>query len=203
MKNIPTLANKQKKINKAKAFQIINDLSEGKTEGDEIKILASELATLYSFFLPPVPKKPKTPEEWVALALPKNDVRFYLNYRYSDGNRLMASDGHRLHVYKTDKYPVGFYDTAMNSVEVDGRYPEIDRVIPINVEPVAPPSETELDVRGGTPVIRFAGTTFQKTQFEQATGFFGTYTARRDLTDVRASLLIESGDCLAVLTTVK
>lgn len=203
MKNIPTLANKQKKINKATAFQIINDISAGKHEGDEISISPVELAALYSFFMPPVPRKPKTPEEWVALAMPKNDVRFYLNYLYSDGNRLMATDGTRLHVYKTEKYPAGFYDAAMNSVAVDGTYPQIDQVIPSNVKEVSIPPEAELDMKQGLPVIRFAGTTFQKTQFEQATGFFNTYTARRDTSDPRSSLLIESGDCFAVLTAAK
>ena len=89
------------------------------------------LASIYAFFLPPLAAK-KVPEQWVALAMAKNDVRYYLNFVYSDGKRLVATDGHRLHVLKTNQYPPGYYDQQL--VKIHGpeyaKYPDIDRVIP-------------------------------------------------------------------------
>lgn len=90
-----------------------------------------ELAIFYSFFIPPIPAKAKTLEQWVAKAVAKKDVRQYLNYIYSDGARLIAADGHRLHWIETTAYPEGLYiPGTMDKVALDARYPDIDRVIP-------------------------------------------------------------------------
>ncbi|MCK5020277.1 MAG: hypothetical protein KAS32_24775, partial [Candidatus Peribacteraceae bacterium] len=87
-------------------YKLINLLAEGTEDpvnNDDF------LATIYAYFLPPVSAKSKTPDLWVAKAMAK-DVRYYLNFVYSDGERLMATDGHRLHVLITDKYEPGYYD---------------------------------------------------------------------------------------------
>jgi len=123
---VATAANGIKKPSKNRAFEIVLELIElsGAPTGEQ-------LAELYSFFLPGIPKKPKTAEQWVAKARAKNDVRAYLNYVYSDGNRLMASDGSRLHICAT-KLDAGFYDDALSPISLDARFPDVDRIIPKN-----------------------------------------------------------------------
>jgi len=88
-----------------------------------------EMARLYAYFMPNIPAKPKTDEQWVALAMAKNDVRHYLQYIYSDGNRIMATDGHRLHIVHKS-IETGFYNKEMIKVEANARFPDVDRIIP-------------------------------------------------------------------------
>lgn len=121
---VATLANSIKKPNKTRAFDIVVDMIES-----EYRPTDELLAELYSFFLPSMPKKPKTDEQWVAKAMASKDVRHYLNYLYSDGRRLMATDGVRLHICETG-LPVGFYDSQLSPVKVDAKYPDVDRLIP-------------------------------------------------------------------------
>ena len=89
-----------------------------------------DMAQLYQYFTLKIPAKPKTVEQWVAKAMPKDDIRYYLNYIYSDGNRIMATDGTRLHLAEIE-YPAGYYDQNMNFIHpVDwAQYPDIDRLI--------------------------------------------------------------------------
>lgn len=77
---------------------------------------------------------------FVAAAVSKDHTREALTHVYSDGTRIMATDGHRLHVYTPDEgcLPAGYYDLLkktktevhLNSVELDLVYPDVDRVIP-------------------------------------------------------------------------
>lgn len=91
-----------------------------------------QVAKLYRAFTPKHPAKPKTQEQWVWQAVAVKDVRLYLNFAYSDGSRLIGTDGHRMHVWKTNKYAPGYYDKNMIRVHETSwnRYPEIDRVVP-------------------------------------------------------------------------
>ena len=120
---------RQGKINKKQAFEHIKHLVETL---DEKHI--TELAELYSFFLPPMPKKPKTKEQWLNKAVAKFDVRYYLNNAHHDGKKLCGTDGHRLHFIKGYKAKEGFYNSEMehldNSTNTFGKYPDVDRVIP-------------------------------------------------------------------------
>lgn len=114
------------KLRKLEVFGLVLGL----IRGDEV-LDVGNLATLYSFFLPAPPARCKTPEQWVAKVVAgRDDARYYLRYVYSNGSRLMATDGHRLHYWVTDTYPKGFYDVALNPVTVDANFPDIDRVIP-------------------------------------------------------------------------
>ena len=91
-----------------------------------------QLAKLYKYFAPKIPAKPKTDFQWVALAMGNKDVRHYLNYVYSDGNRLIATDGSRAHCIRNANYPAGYYDKQGNLVHDTNfaKFPDIDRVIP-------------------------------------------------------------------------
>lgn len=123
---IATRAANVKKPNKATAFAMVKNLAEKPAD-------LETLAALYAYFLPPIPKTAKTPEEWIFKAVAKKDVRHYLKYAYSDGKRLIGTDGHRLHFAPTS-LPEGYYDSQLNLCDVDARYPDVDRVIPDKAE---------------------------------------------------------------------
>lgn len=74
--------------------------------------------------------KPKTARAWVAKAVAQKDVREALNYIYSDGERIMATDGHRLHIHEVEA-ETGFSEPNGDRVKLPGKvFPDIDRVIP-------------------------------------------------------------------------
>ncbi len=114
-------ANFRYKTKKEDAFQIVRELAEKPVDPES-------LAKLYAFFMPPLPAKAKG-FKWVARAMGQNDVRYYLNYVHSEGSRVVATDGHRLHLMPGD-LPAGYYDKAETQCNVAANYPDIDRVIP-------------------------------------------------------------------------
>lgn len=63
--------------------------------------------------------------EWVKLAASDDKYGRNLNYPYSDGKRVSATDGHRLHLVSA-QLPIGFIGTTDQS----NQYPEIDAVFP-------------------------------------------------------------------------
>ena len=103
------------------------------------RVVAAEILTevdaalLYKHFLPRPQAKPKTPEQWVQLAVAtKKDPREYLHYAWSDGARFMASNGHRLHLVPTN-LPPGFYDQALQRIDISKdpvRPSTIDSLLP-------------------------------------------------------------------------
>ena len=94
-----------------------------------------EVAQLYAYFLPPVPKQPITPEEWVAKVINPKDQREHLRYLYSDGLYLIASNGHVLHRIPT-KLPSGFYDQALTRIDLNITYPQYERLLITHGDPV-------------------------------------------------------------------
>lgn len=136
IQNIATVAaSLSKKPNKAEVFNMLNEIITGCDDDDDKAALDDyQLGILYAFFLPPVGAVAKTPEQWIHKAVAGKDVRGYLNWAYSDGKRLIGTDGRRLHVVQGE-WPVGYYDKAMNPVDDKGRYPDIDRVIPSSKAP--------------------------------------------------------------------
>lgn len=66
---------------------------------------------------------------WVAGAVAKNDVRPFLNYVYSTGTYLVASDGHRMHYAPTD-LPEGYYhpETQEAVLNILYRFPQWERL---------------------------------------------------------------------------
>jgi len=90
----------------------------------------TQIESLLKYFLPASPAVPKTPEQWCAKAVAgKNDVRYYLRYLYSDGSRLVGTDGHRMHLTSTD-WAEGFYCPKTGArVDIDAKYPDIGHVL--------------------------------------------------------------------------
>jgi len=103
-----------KKPTKKECFSIVENMIESGHVPSEY-----ELAKLYTYFMPSVPKKAKSAEDWIKKALPKSyDVRGWTNYiQVSDVHNLMfATDGYRLHVKKIPSIDPGTYDKAYNRV---------------------------------------------------------------------------------------
>jgi len=127
LRNIPKLAtNKRRKLTKHACFNLIRKMirDENTAAPDD------DLADLYNYFIPALPKKPKTSEGWVALAAAdKYTHRTALKYVYSSGEYIAATDGCRLHMYLTDKYSDGLYDHMMSLVGTSISYPDIDKLL--------------------------------------------------------------------------
>jgi hypothetical protein len=83
------------------------------------------------------------PLKFVAKAVAKykgQDGRVHLNNIYCIGPEIIATDGHRCHVYTPEDNPLeaGYYEVIKNTktelrlvrIECDSEYPEIKRVIP-------------------------------------------------------------------------
>jgi len=86
--------------------------------------------------------------KFVAKAVAKfkgQDQRDHLNNIYCDGLRIMATNGHRLHVYEqpepeTPPLDPGYYEILKNTktelrllpVQIDQEYPDIMRIMPSN-----------------------------------------------------------------------
>lgn len=126
---INTVATMAARMNKKPKSEHVFDIVKSMI-GDGV-VDGKDAATLYAYFIPASTKGKtvKTPEQWVGLAKGVRDVRAGLNLLYSDGENLVATDGHRLHMMPTTLRP-GYYDAAMQSVECDYIYPDYKGVIP-------------------------------------------------------------------------
>lgn len=123
-----------KAASRAEAFEIIQSCMND--PDDYPKMSRKHTEMLYKYFMPKYKKrKAKSDLEWVAKAAASSDkkeIRRYFAYLYSDGNRICASNGYRLHITETD-LPEGYYcPITFNPVDCDASYPEIDRIIPDN-----------------------------------------------------------------------
>lgn len=170
---IATAATVVKKANKKAAFDILLSIIDSEERPSDI-----DLAALYSFFLPPVTKI-KTPFDWLVKARANKDVRYYLNYVFSDGKRSMATNGHTLHVIDSERVE-GFYNDAGQRVDNGdmGKFPDIDRVIPENdgTRTVLNVSELKLTVSVKTTCyIMPDGYGMNKTYLDNAIGLSNDY----------------------------
>jgi hypothetical protein len=206
MKNInkvATQAANQKKAIQKEAFAVVNELINSDTFH---AATLDQLTTLYSYFMPAIPNKPKTVYQWLNKIKAKNDVRRYLNYVYCDGGRLCATDGHRLLVTPNDDgLAIGFYDEAMNHVGTDiGTYPNLDRIIPATSnkthEVVYIPTELKgLEVRPfehGYKINIFGNVWVNRKYLLDAVSFTkdSTFIAYRNKEYINAAIKIELHD---------
>ena len=109
---------KQEDYSHAELYKAMRDIQGGLTEKDlSAPAFYDNIERLFTLLYrhcdTPHAAKPRKPENWVRLAMPTSDPRKRLNFIYSEGSYIVASDGHRLHKYFTDKYPPGYYDGKM------------------------------------------------------------------------------------------
>ena len=201
--NIAAAANIIKKPSKKVAHEIIKELY-AQAPDDET---SANLAKLYKYFMPPIPKTPKTPFDWVAGAMGVNDVRYYLNYVHVDADYIGATDGHRLHrVANTDCLPPGFYNKVGDKVhEPDfANFPNVSRVIP-DAKDRQPEdlkvSQIPVETQNGVIVYRLPnGTAIDKRYLDKCIGSgvatIGTWGADH-------SIRVDMDDRVAVIMPIR
>ena len=90
-------------------------------------------AVIYRHCSSPAVPVARTKERWVSLAVNEYDRREVLQFVYSDGERIIGTDGHRLHVWKTDKYGPGYYRPGAKLVKVHEpgwkEFHNVDRIL--------------------------------------------------------------------------
>ena len=126
--HIATLAAKLGNVSRKDIFELITELCTV-----ENPLLTMEMQSkLYRHFMPKTPNKSKTDFEWVALAVSTDPTRPQLNHVYvDDTGRMIATDGHRMHIAPSEGLEPGFYNNQCVKIDVsDLEFPKIDRVIP-------------------------------------------------------------------------
>ena len=114
-----------KKVKKDDAQSIIKDIYWNFPE------LKEQMAMLYTYFMPPMPKRAVSMFEWVAKATNAKCTNPVLKFVYCDGSFLIGTDSHRLHYALTDGREVGYYHAITgDKVQEDSRFPDWLRVIP-------------------------------------------------------------------------
>ena len=126
------IRNNPKAVKSSKPFDMLRQAVESSGESETVTLSLAEVAALYAHFMPKTVRASAGVFDfaWVARAMAKKDVRYYLNYVYSDGARTIATDGRRMHVLAGQSLPQGYYTAAGDQVDEDAKYPDIDRVIP-------------------------------------------------------------------------
>ena len=92
-----------KKVKKDDAQSIIKDIYGNFPE------LKEQMAMLYSYFMPAMPKRAVSMFEWVAKATNAKDRRVICRYVYCDGSFLIGTDSFRLNYVPSDGRDVGYY----------------------------------------------------------------------------------------------
>ncbi len=124
-----------KKPSKQDAAAIIEDLYNTDIQNLDPEGYKLTLARLYKHFIPALPKKPKSPFQWVSKAKSKEQARYYLCEMYVRDNVLYATDGHRCHFVDVEGYKDGYYTLNTKGddiipIELDGNYPQVEKIIP-------------------------------------------------------------------------
>lgn len=108
MSDVPYMAaHRDKKAGKEECFGIIRRLASGETASD------SELAALYSYFLPPKPRKITNPFEFAAAACDDKANYAFCKYVESANGVVAAANTKAAHIVMSDLgLKPGFYDTG-------------------------------------------------------------------------------------------
>jgi hypothetical protein len=162
----------------------------------------SVIRACYAHFAKTKSLKNLTDDNWVALARGKNDVRYFLNYCYSDGENYVACDGHRLHMLKNVSYtPDTFYDKNKVPQVVDGTYPDYKRVIPTDIDTLGRISDLDIVIgyHNNKKYVKINNKiTLLKEYFDEAkSGFNGDDIVSAN--ELKKQFIIDSSSRLAVI----
>lgn len=115
MSNVPYLAaHRDKRASKIEAFELIKKASNGAALGEV------ELAALYSYFLPPPPKKVKSAFDWATLACDDKSTYAFCKYVNVAGGVLSAANTRAAHiVFSTLGLDSGWFDPYGGAVGPD------------------------------------------------------------------------------------
>jgi len=129
---IRTIHPSEKSLSKAKAYAALECyMAQAELSSQERELIRP----IVRYFLPAVPKRPKTVFDWIATAVAKDEVRFYLDYVYCDGEYIVGTDGHRLHMAPAMgsdySYAPGWYLPSGHLTDDPGvEFPDYKKVIP-------------------------------------------------------------------------
>jgi len=113
-----------KALSKKEAFAYVTQLVNQDSDNNP------QLVALQRFFAPPIPAKPHTAVDWLKRFIDPKDYREQLTALYSNGSRLVATDGKAL-AFTSTNMPAGYYDVkTLDRIGDLGEYPDVDRVIP-------------------------------------------------------------------------
>lgn len=122
-----------KKVNKEKQVEIIKDLllHSSNLADEQVVKLETVLFSLSGNSISSA--KPKSDFEWVSKAISrKKQYKEELDYTYSDGKRLIATDTRILLIANNSNFDKGYYIKGSNGavkVDIDGIYLDIDKII--------------------------------------------------------------------------
>lgn len=122
-----------KKTSKGMAFEALDEVLTSLAGADIDQDTEAALARLWAHFMPGRVARPKTAFDWTAKAMATKDERFYLTYFKVTEDKLIATDGHRLHIAQNeDGLAPGFYghEGVWLEPEDSMKYPDIERVTP-------------------------------------------------------------------------
>lgn len=128
---LATKAMNVSKVSKSTAQWHIAELYEQLAQLEDFEKSGAEkkLIELYRFFKPTPPKTAKTAFDWVGQAVSTEKHRDYIHHIFVADGRMQATDGHRLHVAKTD-LKNGFYAVTGEKLDVDLSFPDTDGILP-------------------------------------------------------------------------
>lgn len=151
----------------------------------------------------------KSDLNWLVLAMAVKDKRKYINYIYSDGLRLVATDGNRMHILKDANIESGFYNKNMTLKHADDwsgaiRYPNISRIIPkdnhkeINFNVLK--LDTQMYPSVETEVYNFDGLKINARYLQEAISYFDEKIIQYK--NKTSAILIEDNNKLAVVMPI-
>lgn len=157
--------------------------------------LVPDLAPLYLYFMQArlsskaaLKRAQHSDWDWLRLALPAvSERRPYLHYIYSTGDRLVATDGHRIHTYLAELTP-GLYDPDSRALvwpdsdrhkdDHPGKYPDIQPFLDLATSPDGTLADMVTDLRS---VERWGGKPYTRVRVNNVADFDNQY-----LTDATA-----------------
>jgi hypothetical protein len=130
MPTIATMANRIKKPTKIDVVATILQLDNLLRQITDTQAL-NKLSEIYSYFMAAQSASPKTIEKWLCKSIANQDVRYYLNFAYCDGENLIATTGHILaRIPNNNQFPADqYFDKQLQPVVHQGKYPDCERVI--------------------------------------------------------------------------
>ena len=129
LNRVANYANDQIKVSKKCANGLLENIINNMTE-QELSDKMIYLGRLYSYFLPAIPALAKTDFDLARKYQAKKDVRYYLNSVYvNDKGQIQSTDGHKLVQFKENSgMEPGYYDDNKQKLDIDARYPDVERV---------------------------------------------------------------------------
>ena len=204
--NIQTHTSKIHSKPKKKGVQNIIEKLYSNTDDVELR---KELAEIYKFFMPAIPKRTESQTEWAFKACSKGkhaENRPQLKYTYSLNGYLYGIDGQRMHWIKTE-LPEGFYDQNGKSIDNYGyTFPAVERLTHNNEEPLVREniiiSDLAIENIKGVMCYMISDRYYNKVFIDDAINGEPTAIAKT-FEDINSSIQLIVGDKKAIIMPIR